>query len=148
MCIFVNSKCQLHYFRSGFLVMRNVTTCLDTTKMQQKNYFTINKVYGRWQTGNRKLVYPSLDVRNHVFSRAEQFKYLTSVLTENNEMDKEISTRILAGDTAFFGMVKLLGPRYFLKKLKAQLYSTLLRPIITIWIRNVAIARGRRKKAG
>lgn len=63
-------------------------------------------------------VYPSWNVRNYVFSKAEQFKCLGSVITEKNEMVKEISAFILAGNRAFYGLAKLLGSRSLSGELK------------------------------
>lgn len=42
-----------------------------------------------------KRIYTSLNVGNYVFKRTKQFKYLESVLTERNEMEKETLARIL-----------------------------------------------------
>ncbi|XP_050439190.1 uncharacterized protein LOC126844814 [Adelges cooleyi] len=72
-------------------------------------------VVGRRETAG---VYPSLNVRNYVFSRAKQFKYLGSVITEKNEIVKEISARILAGNRAYHGLAKLLGSRSLSRELK------------------------------
>jgi len=39
-------------------------------------------------------MFPSLLVDDYEFSRAKQFKYLSSILTEKNKIDKEIKPRI------------------------------------------------------
>jgi hypothetical protein len=74
-------------------------------------------------------MYLSFNVGNYVFNRVKQFKYLGSVISEKNEIAKEISARIFLGNRAFYGLVKLLRSRALSRELKIQLYSTLLRPV-------------------
>jgi len=50
----------------------------------------------------------SLSIGQYNFGRVDQFKYLETILTENNEMAKEIEARILAKNKCFFGLAKLL----------------------------------------
>lgn len=76
-------------------------------------------------------MYPSLSVRNCVLSRAKQFKYLGSLITEKNKMVKEISARILAGSRAFYVLAKLLGSKPLSTELNVQLCTTLFRPVMT-----------------
>jgi len=80
---------------------------------------------------NSTRMYPSLRVGNHEFSRVKQFKYLSLVLTEKNETEKKIATRILSGNKCLYGLTKILELRSLSREIKIQLYITLLRPIIT-----------------
>jgi len=76
-------------------------------------------------------VFPHLKVGRYEFSRAKQVKYLGSTLTEKNETDKEIASRILSGNKCFYGLTKILGSRSLSIEMKIQLYITLIRPVVT-----------------
>ncbi|KAL4132044.1 hypothetical protein QTP88_009265 [Uroleucon formosanum] len=54
-----------------------------------------------------------------------------SVLTEKNETDKEVAARIQSGNKCLYGLIRILGSRSLSRDIKLQLYTTLLRPIIT-----------------
>lgn len=94
--------------------------------LQRNETKTEYMVAGRRETAG---MYPSLNVRNYVFNRAKQLKYLGSVITEKNKIAKEISARIFAGNRAYYGLSKLLGSRSLSRELKIQLYMTLLRQL-------------------
>jgi len=47
------------------------------------------------------VVFPQIKVGIYEFSRAKQVKYPGSILTEKNETDKEIASRILSGKNAY-----------------------------------------------
>lgn len=76
-------------------------------------------------------MHPSLRVDNHEFNRVKQFKYLGSVLSEKNETEKEVATRILSVNKCLYGLTKILGSRSLSREIKIQLYIIPLRPIIT-----------------
>lgn len=80
---------------------------------------------------NNARLSPSLGIDQYNFGRVEQYKYLGTILTENNEKAKEIEARIQAGNKCFFGLAKLLGARSLSRDLKKQLYSTLIRSVVT-----------------
>jgi|UniRef100_A0A2S2QF00 hypothetical protein len=61
----------------------------------------------------------------------DQFKYLGMILTEDNQITKEIEARIQAGNKYFFNLANLLGARSLSRELNKQLYTKLIRPIIT-----------------
>jgi len=85
-------------------------------------------VVGRRKTAG---MYPSLNEGNYIFNKVKQLKYLGSVINEKNEIVKEISARILSGNRAFYGPVKLLRSKSLSRELKIQLYTTLL-PVLTL----------------
>ncbi|KAL4148126.1 hypothetical protein QTP88_002420 [Uroleucon formosanum] len=76
-------------------------------------------------------LYPTLNVNNRNFKRTRQFKYLGSILSERNEIEIEIGTKIQSGNKCLYGLAKLLGSRSLSRELKLQLYITLIRPVIT-----------------
>jgi len=52
---------------------------------------------------------PSLKIDQYNFGRVEQFKYLRTIHTENNDTAIEIEARKQAGNKCFFRLAKLLG---------------------------------------
>lgn len=102
-------------------------------KMASKVGLQINETETEYMVVSRQEtigIYPSLEVTNYVFNRTKQFKYLGSVLTENNEIERKISARINAGNKSFYELQKLLRSRSLSSDLRIQLYITLLRSII------------------
>jgi len=71
-----------------------------------------------------------LRIDQYNFGKVEQFKYLGTILTQNNDTAKEIEARILAGNKCFFGLGKLLRARSLSRDLKKQLYTILIRSVV------------------
>ena len=64
------------------------------------------------------------------FKRVSQFKYLGSMITEDNDIKTEVSTRIQLANRGFYGLEKVLKLKALSKALKIKMYMTLLRPIV------------------
>jgi len=60
-------------------------------------------VVGRRETMR---LYPTLNVNNRHFKRTKQFKYLESILSEKNEIGKEIMARIQSGNKCLYVLAK------------------------------------------
>uniref|UniRef100_A0A2S2PC31 Reverse transcriptase domain-containing protein n=1 Tax=Schizaphis graminum TaxID=13262 RepID=A0A2S2PC31_SCHGA len=80
------------------------------------------------QIGCRNAV---LEVENYKFKRVQQFKYLGTLITQQNEIDTEIKARIQAANKCYFGQTKLLRFRVISKNLKSQIYQTLIKSVVT-----------------
>jgi len=80
---------------------------------------------------DRGTIFPHIKVGRYEFSRAKQIKYLGSIVTEKNETDKEVEARIVSGNKCFYGLSKILGSRSLSLEIKKQLYTTLIRPVVT-----------------
>ena len=63
------------------------------------------------------------------FEKGTEFKYIGSVITENNELNPEIKARLAAANRAYFSMLKLFKSTLLSRTLK--LYKTIIRPIVT-----------------
>jgi len=72
-----------------------------------------------------------LEVENYKFKRVQQFKYLGTLITQQNEIGTEIKARIQAANKCYFGLTKLLKSRVISKNLKSQIYQTLIKPVVT-----------------
>jgi len=64
------------------------------------------------------------------FKRVDQFKYLGSIITQDNDIKTEISMRLQSANKCFFGLSKIFRSRAISKNLKVRMYLTLLRPIV------------------
>lgn len=62
------------------------------------------------------------------FKRVNQFKYLGSVITQNNDILTEISMRLQSSNKCFYGLNKIFRSRAISKNLKVRMYLTLLKP--------------------
>lgn len=72
-----------------------------------------------------------LVIDEHEFERTKEFRYLGSVVTEGNNTNVEIRARILAANKSYFGMIKILKSKILPRKVKINLYKTLIRPVLT-----------------
>ena len=61
----------------------------------------------------------------------QQFKYLGTLITQQNEIGTEIKARLQAANKCYFGLTKLLKSRVISKNLKSQIYQTLIKPVVT-----------------
>jgi len=75
--------------------------------------------------------FPQLKVGRYRFSRAKEVKYLGSIVTEKNETDQKLASRILSRNKCFYELTKILGSRSLATKMKKQLHTILIRPEIT-----------------
>lgn len=64
------------------------------------------------------------------FKRVSQFKYLGSMITEDNDIKTEVSTRIQLANRGYYGLEKVLKSKALSKALKIKMYMTLLRPTV------------------
>jgi len=52
------------------------------------------------------------------------------MVTEHNDIAKEVAARIQTGNKYYYGLAKTLGSRVLSIELKKQLYITLIHPVI------------------
>jgi hypothetical protein len=62
------------------------------------------------------------------FDRVQHFKYLGGVVTEDNEISREMKARIASGNTCYFAFQKLMRSSNASRKLKVVIYKT-IRPV-------------------
>jgi hypothetical protein len=71
-----------------------------------------------------------IEVEEYKFRRIDQFKYLGSIITQDNDIKTEISMRLQSANKCFFGLSNIFRSRAISKNLKVRMYLTLLRPIV------------------
>lgn len=77
-------------------------------------------------TGN----YPPFCVNDHIFERVSDFKYLGTVINDQNKLKAEINNRIKSANKCFFGLKKQLRSRLISRRTKVRLYKTLILPVL------------------
>jgi hypothetical protein len=69
-------------------------------------------------------------INNSDIERINKFKYLGSIITNNNNISSEISHRINTGNTGYYGLRNILRSRLLKKDTKCKIYKTLIRPVV------------------
>jgi hypothetical protein len=72
-----------------------------------------------------------LEIDNMSFESIQSFKYLGSIVNQNNTIEEEIKERLIAANKAFYANQKMFQNKLLSKKSKLKLYWTLIRPIVT-----------------
>ena len=98
-------------FKFGLLINENKTKYMKCTRKQLR--------------GNK------LEIDTVSFESAQSFKYLVSVVNQNNTIEEEIKERLIAGNQAFYANQKMLQSKLLSRKSKLKLYWTLIRPLVT-----------------
>jgi hypothetical protein len=73
---------------------------------------------------NRKV----LRVKNYEFECVNEFKYLGTLVTNNNRISPEINHRIGIANRCYNGMKDILKSRYLKRETKGKPYNTILKP--------------------
>lgn len=72
-----------------------------------------------------------IQVNGYTFDTVNEFIYLGSLVTNDNEMVAEVQRRIQAANRCYFGLVPQLKSRVISRTTKLRLYKTLIRPVLT-----------------
>ena len=59
-----------------------------------------------------------------------EFKYLGTLVTSRNEIEKEIKTRIASANRCYFSLIKFFKKRSISRKTKIRMYTTIVRPVV------------------
>ncbi|GFX46841.1 reverse transcriptase domain-containing protein [Trichonephila clavipes] len=72
----------------------------------------------------------SFCVNGHSFERVSEFKYLGTIINDQNKLKAEINNRIKSANKCFFGLKKQLISKFISGKTKLRLYKTLILPVL------------------
>jgi len=59
-----------------------------------------------------------------------QYKYLGSIINDNNSIEEEIKERIVLGTKVYHAKLKLFKSKFVTKYSKLKLYRSVTRPIV------------------
>jgi len=72
----------------------------------------------------------SMKINNSSIERVEEFKYLGTMLTNQNSIQEEIKIRLKSGYASYYSMQNLLSPMLQSKNLKIKLYRIIILPFV------------------
>ena len=72
----------------------------------------------------------SVRIDNSTFERVEEFKYLGTMLTNQNSIAEEIKSRLRSGNACYHSVKNLLSSRLLSKNLKIRIYRTITLPVV------------------
>ena len=72
----------------------------------------------------------TMKVDNSSIERVEEFKYLRMTLTNQNSIQKEITSRLKLGNACYHSLQNLLSSSLLSKNLKIKIYRTIILPIV------------------
>ena len=96
--------------RIGLSINENKTKLMKITKGDDQN--------------NNVVVVGGLNV-----AYVNEFKYLGSIVTSKNEIEKEIKSRITSGNKCYYSLINLFKKRSINIKTKCKIYTTVVRPV-------------------
>lgn len=73
----------------------------------------------------------NLTIGSYNFEGVQQFKYLGSTLTGENDATSEVKQRIASGSGCLFGLHSVFRSKWITANTKKTIYRTVLRPVIT-----------------
>ena len=62
--------------------------------------------------------------------KIKSFKYLGSLLTNQNSIQEEIKCKLKAGNSCYYSVQTLLSSRLLSKNLKIKIYKTIILPVV------------------
>ena len=63
------------------------------------------------------------------FEEVAEFKYLGTIITNRNEMHKEIIHRLNSGNACYYALQGLLSSQLLSKNIKVKIYKTVIHPV-------------------
>ena len=78
----------------------------------------------------RARIGPKVTIDGDEFEVVEEFVYLGSLVTSDNDCSREIRRRIIAGSRAYYGLHKTLRSGHLSRRTKCTMYETLIRPVV------------------
>jgi len=71
-----------------------------------------------------------MKIDNSSIERVEEFKYLGTMLTNQNSIQEETKSRLKLGNACYYSEQNLLSSRLLSKILKVKLYRTIVLPVV------------------
>ena len=77
---------------------------------------------------------------------AEEFKYLRTMLTNQNSIAEEIKSRLRSGNACYHSVKNLLSSRLLSKNLKIRIYRTIMLPVVLYGCETWSLTLGEERK--
>ena len=69
-------------------------------------------------------------IGSNSYEKVKTFKWLGSLLTNQNSIQEEIKCRLKAGNSCYYSVQILLSSRLLFKDLKIKIYKTIILPVV------------------
>ena len=76
-------------------------------------------------------LHQDLAIGSYVFKRADNFKYLGTMVNKMNKRSVELKDRLIMANRAYHGLQNHMISRNISRNIKIFLYKTLIRPVLT-----------------
>jgi hypothetical protein len=86
----------------------------------------INTSRSRQQDAHTRTV----DINRKVCHEVTDFKYLGSIITSDNDSERDIKARMAAGNRRYYALTKIMKSREISKSTKLKIYRTIIGPIV------------------
>jgi hypothetical protein len=77
----------------------------------------------------------SIKIDNSSFERVEEFKYLGTILTDQNSLQGEIKSRLKSGNACYNSVQNLLSSSLLSKILKITMYKTIILSVVCMGVK-------------
>ena len=71
-----------------------------------------------------------IKIGRNSYEKVKTFKYLGSLLTNQNSIQEETKCRLKAGNKCYYSVETLLSSRLLSKNLKIKIYKTIVLPVV------------------
>ena len=72
----------------------------------------------------------NLNIDNKYLEQVKRFKYLGSIINNNNSIEEKIKERIPLGNRTYFANQKFLKSKLVTERSKLKLYKRVIRPVV------------------
>jgi hypothetical protein len=111
-------------------IKENTETLLDASrvigleiKIEKTKYMIMSRHPNSGQNQN-------IRIANESFENVAKFKYLVTILTNQNDIHDEIKSRVNSGNDCYYSVQNLLSSRLISKNPKIKIYKTIILPVV------------------
>jgi hypothetical protein len=72
----------------------------------------------------------NIRIANESFENVVKFRYLRTILTNQNDVHDEIKSRLNSGNACYYSVQNLLTSSLISKNLKIKIYKTVILPVV------------------
>jgi hypothetical protein len=77
-----------------------------------------------------------IKIGNRSFGNVSQFKYLGTIVTNQNLIQEEIKRRLNSGNACYHSVQNLLSALLQLKNVKVRIYKSIILPVVLYWLKH------------